>query len=55
MPNRSTRVRRQLRRSAPRPNHSTRRWQWKKVTNAVILLLEVTAKAVNVYRAWKGL
>ncbi|MGC5033797.1 hypothetical protein [Micromonospora sp. DT229] len=55
MSNRSSRVRRPLCRCSPKPRRSTRWWQWKKVTNAVILLMEVAAKAVAIYRVWKGM
>ncbi|WDQ00105.1 hypothetical protein PVK74_30515 [Micromonospora chalcea] len=52
---RSSRVRRQICRCTPKPGRSTHRWQWKKVTNTVLLLMEVAAKAVTVYRTWKGM
>ncbi|MCG5446153.1 hypothetical protein NIE79_004720 [Micromonospora sp. NIE79] len=55
MSNRSSRVRRHVCRCTPKSRRFTYRWQWQKITNAVVLLMEVTAKAVIIYRAWKGM
>ena len=56
MSNRSSRVYRQNPcRCTPMAPRSTPRWQWEKVATAVRLLVEVTAKAVTIYRAWKGM
>ncbi|SCL48209.1 hypothetical protein GA0070603_0536 [Micromonospora chersina] len=53
---RSTRARRQQRRSAPRPDRSTRpRVRWKSIINSATLVLNLAGHAVRLYRTWKGM